>query len=112
MYNRSLHDLIPALDHKHKKKSESNGGERQLGLCRGVLCTRCNIVESKILRDFQSFAGITDEKVIYQWLLNLAKYYSTPTLRYIHPTEKEPTKILKKSEYDKLVKLYKQFNLK
>ena len=115
--NRSFSEVPPVLDHKHKLRSEHNGGVCQLGLCRNTLCAYCNSVEGKLLRDLARYGKIRDntkegQKQICTWLRNLADYYEYKSLRYIHPTEREKEPVLMKSEYNKLKKKSIQLNIK
>lgn len=115
--NRSFEDVPAALDHKHKLKSEKNGGEMSLGLCRGTLCVYCNSVEGKLLHDLARYGKIRDnskegQRAICNWLRKLADYYEQKPLRYIHPSEKEKEPFLQKSEYNKLKKRSMELEIK
>lgn len=99
-------DTVWALDHCHKK---GYGGS---GLVRGVLCRNCNSVEGKIVRALKRF-GIKIHE-LSGWLRNLADWLDKDHYPYIHPTERDRTKVTKtefkgfmefmKSTYNKVFK--------
>lgn len=91
-----IHD--PCLDHSHRKKLNGTG------LIRGVLCRTCNSLIAKIENNCSRFK--ISQKKLPKILCNISVYLEKDHLPYIHPTEKEKPKKLKKSSYNKLKKQY------
>ena len=93
------------LDHKHRKKSEKVGEDGK-GLLRGVLDFRVNQLEGKVRYWYIRYDL---ERVIKlpELLRNLAEYLEKSPMpqKYIHPSEREFEKIMKR-EYNELKKKY------
>ena len=94
------------LDHKHKLKKQKPGPIGR-GLVRGVIHFKVNSFEGSILKKYKRY-GLSDEIELSDLLRNLADYLDNPPCeqKYIHPSERI-RKILKKSQYNKIVKYYK-----
>ena len=88
----------PCLDHHHKKKIKGTGQ------IRGVLCSNCNIFLGKIENNAVRY-GIS-HKDLPDILVAISNYLKKPQYDLIHPTETPAKKILKKSSYLKLKKVY------
>ncbi len=89
----------PVLDHSHKKKVKGTGKVR------GVLCFTCNIFIAKSENNCKRY-NITHEQ-LPAILHSMGDYLERPHYPLIHPTEAPKAKILKKSSYNKLKKIYK-----
>jgi len=99
------------LDHQHKLRKSDEIGKDGAGLIRGVLCFQCNSWEGKIFRSFIRY-GLHKKKIPISVLLrNLADYLEQDNLPFIHPTEIKK-KIVSKSNYNKLKKVYLDTNRK
>lgn len=100
------------VDHQHLYKSDELG-YRGNGLIRGVLCRDCNALEGKVWNNLHRFgksnkSNPVDSRVL--WLSNLLEYYKNAYYfedPILHPKERRPEK-LQKSEYNKILKWYKQ----
>lgn len=96
------------LDHLHKLNSEEAGKDGK-GCCRGALEFRANAWEGKIVNAFKRL-GLNKDLDLVEGLRRLADYLENNRLNddvlYIHPSEKEPEKIVSKKNYNKLKKLY------
>ena len=95
-------DVRTHIDHQHMTSKETLG-ENGAGLIRGLVCASCNNFEGKIWNNAKRF-GKFDDLLI--WLENLVNYYKEPNLPLIHPNEKPKVRKIKKSCYNKLVKVY------
>lgn len=100
------------VDHQHLYKSDELGYCGN-GLIRGVLCRDCNALEGKIWNNLHRF-GKSDKSDPVEsrkdWLIKLIDYYNNPyydSNPILHPKERRPEK-LQKSEYNKILKWYKQ----
>ena len=93
----------PCLDHEHKKRLKGSG------LCRGVLCSNCNVFLAKMENNCVRYAiGI---KQLPQILLNVVDYIQAEHSHYMHHSEKRKARKLKKSSYNKFKKLWlKEFS--
>lgn len=94
------------LDHKHKLKGQKAGPNGR-GLVRGLIDFRANSLEGIILKKYKK-SGLVNEIDLITFLRNLADYLENPQIdfKYIHWTEKVKPPILKKSEYNLIVKYY------
>jgi hypothetical protein len=92
----------PVLDHHHKKRIKGTGRVR------GVIDSNMNVFLAKIENNASRY-GI-DQKELPRILRNIAKYLEKPQYPYIHPSEKPPAKLIKKSSFNKLVKALKSSN--
>jgi len=86
----------PCLDHSHTKKTKGTG------LCRGVICSNCNIMVAKAENNCVRY-GFSQGDLPYI-LRGIADYLQRPPLPYLHPTEAPSIPKLKKSSYNKLKK--------
>jgi len=90
------YDLVACVDHQHY------GNE----LIRGCLCLQCNRIEGVIWKYAQQAkANLPNGEK--QWLNNLIKYLDQET-RYIHPSAIPKPKKIKKSSFNKMVKLFNE----
>ena len=89
----------PVLDHEHTKRIKGTG------LCRGVLCSNCNVMIAKIENNCMRY-GITQEDLPI-FLINFAAYKEADQTNYIHPSEKPKEPKMSKRNYNKLKKQYK-----
>ena len=100
------------VDHQHLHKSDELGFEGN-GLIRGVLCRDCNALEGKIWNNLHRFGKSDKSNPVNSrvlWLSNLLEYYKNAHYfeePILHPKERRPEK-LQKSEYNKILKWYKQ----
>jgi hypothetical protein len=86
----------PCLDHHHVKRIKGTGQ------IRGVLCRACNTFIGKMENNCVRY-GVKME-TLPAVLRNTALYLEKPHFPYIHPSEREKPKKLKKSSYNKLKK--------
>jgi hypothetical protein len=94
------------LDHQHKLFKDEEIGNNGAGLCRGVICFRCNAWEGKIFNSYRRL-GLHKKELDQATLLrNLADYLEQENMIYIHPTEVEKPKKLGKRIFNKLKKEY------
>lgn len=103
-----LTEQTGVVDHKHKKYKDQLLGEDGIGCIRGVLDRYCNAWEGKVTNSFNRLGLHKYDLSISDMLRNLADYLEQEPTNYIHPTEvpKEPN--LKKSSYNKLLKVLKE----
>jgi hypothetical protein len=87
----------PCLDHQHKKRIKGSG------LIRGVICSTCNVFLGKIENNCTRYSISLEE--LPQILRNIAEYLDKEHLPYLHPSEVEKPKKLKKSSYNALMKI-------
>jgi len=92
------------LDHQHKTYKDQEIGEDGAGLVRGILCRNCNSFEGKVSNSFRRL-GLHKKTDISTVLRGLADYLEQDNLEYVHPREVPKPKKLKKSSYNKLVKI-------
>lgn len=90
----------PCLDHDHKKRV---GGS---GLCRGTLCNGCNILFGKMENNCVRY-GIS-QVFLPEFLIRSAKYKVAEQTNYLHPSEREKPKLLKKSQFNRVIKYWSQ----
>jgi len=93
------------LDHQHKLFKDQELITDGNGLVRGVLSRTANSFEGKVFNAYRRLGLHKEECTLPEILRNLADYLEQDNLPYIHPTEKPKSKKLKKSSYNKLVKL-------
>lgn len=89
----------PVLDHHHKKRINGTGQ------IRGVVCAKCNTLLGKVENNCPRF-GIADFQ-LPSILRGMANYLERPHLPFIHPSEAPKKKQLKKTSYNKLVRVLK-----
>ena len=96
------------LDHKHKLKGQKPG-PRGRGLIRGLIDFRANSLEGIYLKKFKK-SGLLGEIGFTDYLRALADYVDDPPCEqiYIHKNEKIKLPIFKKTEYNRIVKYYKE----
>ena len=88
----------PCLDHFHTKRINGTG------LCRGVICSSCNIFLGKIENNINRCRIKYD--MLSDVLKNISEYINTST-NYMHPSEiKNKKEKLSKREYNKIKKYY------
>jgi len=92
-------DIVrPCLDHFHVKRIHGSG------LCRGVICSNCNVFLGKIENNSVRYKINYNE--LSNVLNNISEYIKTTT-NYMHPSEnKELKDKLTKTEYNKIKKYY------
>ena len=90
---------IACLDHSHKKRIHGSG------LVRGVLCSSCNIFIAKSENNCMRYGF--SQKELPDILRKMAKYLEKDHYPYIHPSEVEKPKKLKKRSYNVLKKAYR-----
>lgn len=95
------------LDHKHKMFADEEIGHNGAGLIRGVLDFRANSFEGKVFNNYRRL-GLHKIVGLPTLLRNLADYLERKCLPLIHPSEAPPPKYIKKSCYNKLVKVAKK----
>ena len=95
------------VDHQHKLKAEL-ADETGKGLCRGAIDRFANALEGKITNNFKRL-GLNKYIELPEFLRNLADYLETNKIheeeQFIHPREAPARPKLKKSNYNKLVKV-------
>ncbi len=94
--NREIKD--PCLDHSHTRRNKGSG------LVRGVLCRACNVLVAKMENNCVRYGIVHME--LPDVLRNMATYLEQTDLPMIHPSEAPKPKLLKKSSYNKLKKVY------
>jgi len=102
-----------ALDHIHKLKSESYADDK--GTIRNAIEFRANALEGKITNNWKRYYGADESKHptdLPTFLRNLADYleagaYCDEGNYYIHPSEVPKAPKIKKSSYNKMIKLFK-----
>ena len=97
-----------SVDHKHRIKG-TTVGENGCGLIRGVIHIQANSFEGKVTDSFIRY-GLHKFIDLPTFLRNLADYLENPPLgyRFIHPSEIKKNRILKKTSFNKLNKLFKE----
>jgi hypothetical protein len=93
---REIEEGEAVLDHHHKKKVKGTGQ------IRGVLCRTCNVLLAK--SENNSVRYRISQVELPSVLRRMADYLEGQQYPYIHPSEKEPPKYLKKSSYNALQK--------
>lgn len=95
------------LDHKHRFFKDQELGVDGIGLCRGSIHRQINVFEGKISNSYYRLGLHKLDISLPNILRNLADYLEKGPTNYVHPTEipKEPK--LKKSCYNKLIKVMK-----
>jgi RNase P subunit RPR2 len=101
---REIEEGEAVLDHHHKKKVKGTGQ------IRGVLCRTCNVLLAK--SENNSVRYRISQVELPSVLRRMADYLESQQYPYIHPSEKEPPKYLKKSSYNELTKAYRAGKLK
>lgn len=86
----------PCVDHQHVKKVKGTGR------IRGVICSNCNVFLAKSENNAVRY-GVKKEE-LSQRLRQIADYLEKKHTKYLHPSENEKPKKLKKSSYNKLMK--------
>jgi len=102
-----------ALDHIHKLKSEDYADDK--GTIRNAIEFRANALEGKITNNWKRYYGADTSKHLTDlptFLRNLADYleagaYTEDGDFYIHPSEVPKLPKVKKSSYNKMIKLFK-----
>ena len=100
------------LDHIHKLKSESYAVDK--GTIRNAIEFRANALEGKITNNWKRYYGADESKHpvdLPTYLRNLADYLEAGALNengtyHIHPSEVPKAPKVKKSAYNKMVKLF------
>jgi len=98
------------IDHKHKTKKEIIGDNGK-GLVRGCIHRCANTIEGKITNSYRRY-GIEKMGIsLPEFLRNMANYienepYKENNHYLIHPTEAPKRKILTKTSYNALKKVY------
>ncbi len=88
----------PVLDHDHTKRIKGTS------YCRGVLCSNCNVFLAKAENNATRY-GIPQQE-LPAILKKMAAYIAADQTKLIHPSEAPKPKLLKKSSYNKLKKVY------
>lgn len=99
-----LEDMV--IDHKHKKKADPAGPNGD-GLVRGAINRFANVIEGKITNNWKRTGLEYTDADLPTFLRNLADYLENPPCEqiYIHPSEAPRHRKLKKSSYNRLVKV-------
>ena len=103
-----------ALDHIHKLKTEPYANDK--GTIRNAIEFRANALEGKITNNWKRYFGADTSKHptdLPTFLRNLADYleagaYCEDDVYYIHPSEVPKAPKVKKSSYNKMIKLFKE----
>jgi len=101
------------LDHIHKLKSDSYKANK--GTIRNTIEFRANQLEGKITNNWKRYFGANEEThptSLPTFLRNLADYleagaYSDSGVYFIHPLEVPKAPKVKKSAFNKMIKLFK-----
>jgi len=101
------------LDHIHKLNSEPYAPNK--GTIRNAIEFRANAIEGKITNNWKRYYGADESKHptdLPTFLRNLADYleagaYTEDGEVYIHPSEVPKAQKVKKSSYNKMIKLFK-----
>lgn len=101
------------LDHIHKLKSEPYAANK--GTIRNSIEFRCNALEGKISNNWKRYFGADESKhpiSLPDFLRNLADYleagpYNNNGTYYVHPSEVPKKPKVKKSAFNKMLKLFK-----
>lgn len=101
------------LDHIHKLKSEDYANDK--GTIRNAIEFRANALEGKITNNWKRYYSADVSKHptdLPTFLRNLADYieagaYSEDGVYFIHPSEVPKAPKIKKSSYNKMIKLFK-----
>lgn len=105
--NRLIEPSEATLDHLHKLKTE-DPDESGKGCCRGVLSFKANSWEGKVTNSFRRMGLHKENITLPEALRNLATYLEDNKLgeeiKYIHPNEKPPKRILTKRSHAELAK--------
>ncbi len=104
----SLEDTV--CDHCHANKAYVTNPKHST-LIRGIIQRYANSFEGKVVNTFIRMGLFKYGVSLVDVLRNLADYLENPPLvkyEWIHPSEKEKPRLLKKSSYNKLVKLSKK----
>jgi hypothetical protein len=99
------HDAM-ALDHQHKLFADQPLLDDGAGLVRGAICMGCNSWEGRVTNSFKRMGLHKKDASFSDMLHNLADYLDRENLPYLHPREVPKALKLKKSCYNKLVKVY------
>lgn len=89
----------PVLDHHHSKRV---GGT---SLCRGVLCSQCNVFLAKLENNASRY-GVSKEE-LSNYTRKMADYLDKDHTNFIHPSEKEKPKTLSKRNFAEMQKKFK-----
>ena len=92
------------IDHQHKRKNDPIGVNGD-GLVRGCIHNNANVLEGKISNAYRRY-GLHKHISLPDFLRNLATFLEQDNLPYIHPSEKEKPKKLKKQSYNQLRRVY------
>jgi hypothetical protein len=100
------------LDHIHKLKSEDYAPNK--GTIRNAIEFRANALEGKITNNWKRYYGADESKHpvdLPTYLRNLANYleagaYNENGVYHIHPSEVPKAPKVKKSSYNKMIKLF------
>ncbi len=98
------------VDHAHTANARNLGKPEEAGLIRAVIHRQANTMEGKITNSFIRCGLHKFDITLPEFLRNLADLIENPPmtkLKYVHPTEKEKPKKLKKNSVKKLLKLFK-----
>ena len=93
------------IDHKHKTKKEEIG-KNDAGLIRGCIHRQVNSFEGKVTNSYKRYGLDKFDISLSDILRNLADYLEQQSTNLIHPNEQPKRKILTKSSYNKLKKLW------
>jgi len=93
------------IDHQHKRKKSDSNGDDGGGMVRGCIQRQANVLEGKFTNAYYRY-GLHNYVSMPEFLRSLADYLEQDNLPYIHPTEKEKGKKLKKRCYNVLKKAY------
>lgn len=109
LLNKEIELSSMVIDHQHKLKSELADITGK-GICRGAISRFGNALEGKISNNFKRM-GLDKHINLPSFLRNLADYLENNHIHndyelFIHPTEAEKPKYIKKSCYNKLAKVY------
>jgi len=93
------------VDHQHRLNKSQKIGEDGAGLIRGAIQRHANALEGKIVNNWRRNGMDKFDISLPDFLRNLADYLERPNTDIVHPTELPGQPKIKKSNYNKLLKV-------